>query len=460
MTVLVGKFTSQAAFVVWLAFVGNAVCQNLDCPDGITNIQAASGSIAYPGSSSTYGENQTKCWRIVVPDTEIYSGIGIYYNMFDVEQCDFCACDSLTLVDYRYGRWRVSKKCGRQTSLYLDFLQFVDGDPDNSYSSNELYLQFSSDDSVNLKGFNLSFIAKISSTCPHGITNITGKISGEIVYPSSGMYGPNEIKCWRIEVPKPYNGIGIKFHRFDVEECPNCECDSFSIGGMFFNFLRMKSGTCRRYSPDYSNYRRRVLGTSPEWKRIGQNVYLRFKTDDSIHFNGINISFTVESRRSDFAKETFLNVSSGEVSTPKFGLKNYPANFNWEWFLLATEGHQIKIKFESFELEQSEHCQNDYLEIREAYFQDPNYPMEIRGVFGAVLARPMCGNNLPREIHSAGNMVWVHFRSDSNPTTTYKGFKAIFMSSKINGAGIMGSSAAPVEETWFPSKEIIITGKV
>ena len=52
-----------------------------DCPDGITNIQAASGSIAYPGSSSTYGENQRKCWKIIVPDTEIYSGIGIYYNM-------------------------------------------------------------------------------------------------------------------------------------------------------------------------------------------------------------------------------------------------------------------------------------------------------------------------------------------------------------------------------------------
>ena len=52
-----------------------------DCPDGITNIQAASGSIAYPGSSNTYGENQKKCWRIVVPGAEIYSGIGIYYNM-------------------------------------------------------------------------------------------------------------------------------------------------------------------------------------------------------------------------------------------------------------------------------------------------------------------------------------------------------------------------------------------
>ena len=132
------------------------------------------------------------------------------------------------------------------------------------------------------------------------------------------------------------------------------------------------------------------------------------------------------------SRQTFLNVSSGQISTPKFGLKNYQANFNWEWYLLAPEGHQIQIKFESFELEQSEHCQNDYLEIREAYFTDPNDPREIQGVYGAVLARPMCGKNLPREIHSTGNMVWVHFQSDRHATTTYKGFNATFTSSKYS----------------------------
>ena len=131
-------------------------------------------------------------------------------------------------------------------------------------------------------------------------------------------------------------------------------------------------------------------------------------------------------------KQTFLNVSSGQISTPKFGSMNYSANFNWEWYLLAPEGHQIQIKFESFELEQSDDCQNDYLEIREAYHPDPNNPIRIRGVSGAVLARPMCGKKIPREIHSAGNMVWVHFRSDYNPTTTYKGFKATFTSSKYS----------------------------
>ena len=111
---------------------------------------------------------------------------------------------------------------------------------------------------------------------------------------------------------------------------------------------------------------------------------------------------------------------------------NYSANFNWEWYLLAPEGHQIQITFESFELEQSDDCQNDYLEIREAYFQDPNNPIRIRGISGAVLAKPMCGTNLPREIHSAGNMVWVHFHSDRNPATTSKGFKATFTTSKYS----------------------------
>ena len=43
---------------------------------------------------------------------------------------------------------------------------------------------------------------------------MTGSTTGTLVYPSSGNYGINETKCWRIEVPKPYIGIGIYFHRY------------------------------------------------------------------------------------------------------------------------------------------------------------------------------------------------------------------------------------------------------
>ncbi|XP_067039974.1 tolloid-like protein 2 [Acropora muricata] len=271
----------------------------------------------------------------------------------------------------------------------------------------------------------------IEKFCPNGITNITGETSGEIVYPISGTYGANETKCWRIEVPKPYIGIGIKYHRHEIEECLNCECDSLSVAPhyIYYGSLRWPEGSCGQDSPDYYNYLQRFQGTRPTGVIRSQNVYLRLKTDDSIHLSGINISFIAESDTAGGGKQTFLNVSSGQISTPKFGSKNYPANFNWEWYILAPEGHQIQIKFESFELEQSEHCQNDYLEIREAYFQYPSIPVQIEGAFGVVLARPKCGIDSPKEIQSAGNMVWVHFHSDSNATTTYKGFKATFTSS-------------------------------
>ncbi|XP_067040749.1 tolloid-like protein 2 isoform X2 [Acropora muricata] len=264
--------------------------------------------------------------------------------------------------------------------------------------------------------------------CPDGITNITGKVSGEIVYPISGTYGANETKCWRIEVPKPYIGIGLYYHRYEIEECPNCACDRFDAP-YAFRYSSLWPGGCGRYSPGYLSSMNRLLGSTPIEELNKRSVYLRLKTDDSIEHSGINISFIAVSDSPGRGKRTFLNVSSGQITTPKFGSKKYPASFNWEWYLLAPEGHQIHIKFESFELEQSEHCQNDYLEIREEYSWDSNNPRGIEGAFSAVLARPKCGTDSPGEIHSAGNLVWVHFRSDSNATTTYKGFKATFTSS-------------------------------
>ena len=72
-------------------------------------------------------------------------------------------------------------------------------------------------------------------------------------------------------------------------------------------------------------------------------------------------------------------------------------------------------------------CENDYLEIREAYVKEPiTRPVDLAGEYGAILSKPVCGTNNPGTIQSAGNMVWVHFKSDGNATTTYRGFKASF----------------------------------
>lgn len=263
--------------------------------------------------------------------------------------------------------------------------------------------------------------------CPNGITNITGQTSGELVYPMSGTYGINDTKCWRIEIPKPYVGIGIIYHRFELEECLSCECDAYSLVPSY-NSLQF-GGACGRFSTSHWDIENRLRGARPQNRIPGENFYIRLKSDDSFHYSGFKFSYIVGSDAG--GRESYLNVSEGEISTPKFGSKNYPANFEWQWFLLAPEGHQIKIAFsDQFELEESEYCKNDYLEVREAYFKDLNNLVDgIEADYGAILARPTCGTNKPQDMLSVGNMVWVHFKSDSNSTTTYKGFRATFTTS-------------------------------
>jgi len=88
----------------------------------------------------------------------------VFVPRLDIESCDDCECDSLTFVyndTYRrpgYSKWYNYSECGRQTSSYLKFLRKVHG-PHDWFPGNVLYVLFSSDDSVNYKGFNFTFIA-------------------------------------------------------------------------------------------------------------------------------------------------------------------------------------------------------------------------------------------------------------------------------------------------------------
>jgi len=275
------------------------------------------------------------------------------------------------------------------------------------------------------------------SPCPKGIINITGQTSGEVVFPSSGNYGANETKCWRIEVLKPYEGIGIYFHYFEIEECLDCECDYLSITRdiTFYRFESVLDDDCGRKSTSYQKYLLKTQGKMPSVQPNGRDIYVRFVSDGSVHYRGFNFSFIAESDRE--GPKSFLNASEDETiefGTPKVGIKNYPANFAWQWFLIVPEGRRVQITFDTFELERSKNCTKDYVEVREAFFEDPNNPSsEIRGDFGAILAKSMCGSTKPNPIQSTGNMVWVQFVSDSNTTTTYKGFKASFTAAVDGG---------------------------
>ena len=127
-------------------------------------------------------------------------------------------------------------------------------------------------------------------------------------------------------------------------------------------------------------------------------------------------------------KENYLNASEDETiefGTPKVDVENYPSGYAEQWFLIVPEGHTVQIDFDTFELEESEDCRNDYVEFREASIMAGD-PKTIKGYFGPILTNRLCGNTKPNSIMSQGNMVWVQFVSDGNSTTVYKGLKASF----------------------------------
>ena len=110
---------------------------------------------------------------------------------------------------------------------------------------------------------------------------------------------------------------------------------------------------------------------------------------------------------------------SGTIQSPKFP-NNYEASTTCDWTLKANrtgEGNEetkVKLTFSDFELEKSDDCLNDYVEVREG---DSD---------GALIGR-YCGNSGPSNtIESSGEQLWIRFRTNSNSTTVYKGFKASF----------------------------------
>lgn len=265
------------------------------------------------------------------------------------------------------------------------------------------------------------------SICPNGITNITAS-SGSLIYPTSGNYGVNETKCWIIVVPDTYESIRFQYYSYDIETCKDWECDSFKISNTYNGLDQQPGKGCGRYSYNYLyEYLFFVDWSGGSIQNFpGSIAYIRFVSDDTEHYKGFNLTFIAGS--SSEGRSNYLNASEDETitfGTPKVGAQNYPSNYKEQWFLIVPKGRQVQIDFDTFDLEDSKDCRNDYVEFREAYVTVGD-PKTITGQYGPMLTGRLCGKTKPSSMQSKGSIVWVQFKSDSNSTTVYKGFKASF----------------------------------
>lgn len=88
----------------------------------------------------------------------------------------------------------------------------------------------------------------------------------------------------------------------------------------------------------------------------------------------------------------------GKIASPSYP-KSYPLNSECVWILNNSPGNTLKLSFDEFELQQSENCDLDYLEIREDTGSG-----KLLGV--------ACGTSI--ETIESSRTLWIKFRSDGD----------------------------------------------
>ena len=95
--------------------------------------------------------------------------------------------------------------------------------------------------------------------------------------------------------------------------CRSCDCDFVKIEKSYNDLITQDQG-CGRYSRNHIEYSNQVRGKAPAQSipdnspSTADDLYISIKTDDTVHYKGINISYIVKSDSSKLQQmTTFLH---------------------------------------------------------------------------------------------------------------------------------------------------------
>ncbi|XP_042200474.1 bone morphogenetic protein 1-like isoform X2 [Callorhinchus milii] len=378
-------------------------------------LQDSSGNFSSPGFPNGYSSFTHCVWRISVTPGE---KITLNFTAMDMFRSRLCWYD---YVEVRDGYWRKALPRGRFCGDRLP--------PPLVSTDSRLWIEFRSSSNVG-KGFS----AVYEAICGGNIHKDLGQIQSPN-YPDD--YRPSKVCVWNIRVSEGFH-VGLTFQSFEIERHDNCAYD----------YLEIRDGSTER-SP--------LLGRfcgydKPEdIKSSSGSLWMKFVSDGSINKAGFSANFFKEmdecsradnggceqrcvntlgsytcacdpgfelasdKRSCEAACGGFLTKLNGSLTSPGWP-KEYPANKNCVWQVVAPTQYRISLQFHFFEVEGNDVCKYDYVEVRSGLSADSR----LHGKF--------CGAEKPEVITSQYNNMRIEFKSDN--TVSKRGFKAHFFSDK------------------------------
>ncbi|XP_071443305.1 cubilin [Hetaerina americana] len=370
------------------------------------NFTAPSGSIHSRNYPKNY-ESKDECyWLIKVDENHI---IKLKFLEFDVEGLANCDADYVNVFDGETESDRsLLHHCGSSLPT-----------PPQLFSSgNSLLIRMRTDSSIAAKGF----LADYTIVCGgHIIVKDEGELKA-----SEGLGVNNSFNnscTWTLEAANTGDQITLTILRLLGglnEESADWDCTQ--------DYLEVRDGRDAS-APLIDKYCGANL--PHHITSIGSALYINYAYTFIYTLNPFKAAYSILSS----ACGGELIAEHGAFATPGTP-GSYPNNAECIWTINTSPGNKAMVSFRTFDVELSENCDNDYVELRET---DSNGP--LIGFY--------CGNSLPDNI-TASSKFWIKFRSDENGTGP--GFVADY--SMLHGnelSGVRGQIASPLYPHPFTS---------
>uniref|UniRef100_A0A8C7UGH2 Metalloendopeptidase n=1 Tax=Oncorhynchus mykiss TaxID=8022 RepID=A0A8C7UGH2_ONCMY len=309
------------------------------------------GQIQSPNYPDDYRPNKVCVWKITVAQD---FHVGLSFQSFEIERHDSCAYDYLEVRD---GNSESSPLLGRFCGH--------DKPDDIKTSSNQLWMKFVSDGSVNKAGFAATFFKEMdecckpdNGRCEQRCVNTLGsyrcacdpgfelasdrrsceaacggfitKLNGSINTPGwPKEYPPNKNCVWQLVAPTHYH-ITLLFDVFETEGNDVCKYDYVEVRSGLTADSRLHGKFCGTEKPETvtSQY---------------NNMRIEFKSDNTVSKKGFKAQFFSGNHvyLSAGCDHVVSNVL-GTITSPNWPDK-YPSKKACTWALSTTPGHRIKI---------------------------------------------------------------------------------------------------------------------
>ncbi|XP_053093478.1 deleted in malignant brain tumors 1 protein-like [Pangasianodon hypophthalmus] len=347
---------TQKGFRAEWAFIGGDPCGG--------DLTQSQGEFFSPNFPNNYPEGTNCTWRLVSPEQQVVS---LTFVSVDIESCLGCGCDAVRVYD------------GPSTSSLL--LGTVCGYVRKTFSSssNTLTVVFSSDNSVNRRGFIAHWNFTGGDPCGGDLT----QSQGEFFSPNFPNNYPEGTNCtWRLVSPEQ-QVVSLTFVSVDIESCLGCGCDAVRVYDGPSTSSLLLGTVC--------GYVRKTFSSS------SNTLTVVFSSDNSVNRRGFIAHWNFTGGDPCGGD---LTQSQGEFFSPNFP-NNYPEGTNCTWRLVSPEQQVVSLTFVSVDIESCLGCGCDAVRV----YDGPSTSSLLLGT--------VCGYGR-KTFSSSSNTLTVFFSSDNS----------------------------------------------